>query len=123
MAIRYSKYAVSPTAIMRRMGDDLILVDEEKKRVVLLNPVAKAVFDCILNGLTVAETISQIKRGFSGVEKIDLKQEVARVRKELLAAGVLEAKRRWSKPVIKVSDLTTALKEMDLSRSTVSQYE
>ena len=104
------------------MGDDLLIVDEEKQRVVVLDPAARLIFYGVVRGLDDVEIARQLAGAYLDVEGVDLESEVARLRTELADAGILERRRGWARPTIKVSDLKDALKDMDLTRSEVTYY-
>lgn len=122
MAERQARPGLSPSAVLRKMGDDLLIVDEEKQRVVVLDPAARLIFYGVVRGLDDVEIARQLAGAYLDVEGVDLESEVARLRTELADAGILERRRGWARPTIKVSDLKDALKDMDLTRSEVTYY-
>lgn len=113
----------NPRVTFRAMGEDVVIVNEEAGKVVILNASARK----ILNGLLSGATNDQIKKSLEEVfvfgKRVNIAEQIESVRKELLAANVILTKKNYENPTIKVRDLKTALKGLDLSRSTVSQYE
>jgi len=118
-----SRLFVNRDVVLRAMGDDLVVVNDRAGKLAVINSTAKQILDGIVDGKkdeVIArdlESTHVIKRGE------DLQNLIDNTRKELIAAGVLLERREFLPPSIVVRDLKTALKEMDLSRSTVSQYE
>ncbi|MBI5586873.1 MAG: hypothetical protein HY889_00730 [Deltaproteobacteria bacterium] len=113
----------NPRVTFRAMGEDVVIVNEEAGKVVILNASARK----ILNGLLSGATNDQIKKSLEEVfvfeKRVNIAEQIESVRTELLAANVILTKKNYENPTIKVRDLKTALKGLDLSRSTVSQYE
>jgi hypothetical protein len=117
-------YVENPDADFRAMGDDLVVVIEFLNRVVVLNSSARFISEQIRRGLDDQQVAERISRLFASTDDpATLLHEVKRTREELIAAEVLVKRREYEKPRVNVRDLDSALKDMDLSRSTVSQYE
>lgn len=118
-----ARYFANPDAVFRAMGEDMVIVDEKRGRVVVLNGPAKQVLDGVLAGLTRTGIVRRMRKCYVFDNKVDLTETVDRTQRELAAAGVIVASRPFVNPKVSVRDLATSLKEMDLINSTVSQYE
>lgn len=118
-------YIVPPALVLRAMGDDLVIVNEPGNKVVILNSSAVIILNGLLRRKTKEMIADDLKKNFvvETKETVGFPDEIERVRKELIDAGVLETQSPFEPPRVNVRDLKTALKELDLSRSTVSQYE
>ncbi len=122
------KYVANPSATYRAMGEDLVVVNEDKGNLVVLNGTAKMILDGILENVTdatIARRMTQVFEFEEGARASaeQLTREIARTRDDLVRAGVLVTSRDFTRPEIKVRDLREALQNMDLTTSTVSQYE
>jgi hypothetical protein len=113
-----------PTATFKAMGEDLVVVNETKGKVVVLNYTAKVILEGIRRGDSDDLIVSLLRDAFVADPNADLFAEIQRVRNELVNEGVLVNKKAdFETPRVSVRDLKSALKDMDLSRASVSQYE
>jgi hypothetical protein len=105
------------------MGDDLVIVNEKDSKVVILNSSARQILDGILRSETDNQIAISLHRAHTVERAKDLRIAIEKTRGELIEAGVLVPKTPFETPVINVRDLKTALQGIDLTQSTVSQYE
>lgn len=117
-------FVENPDAEFRAMGDDLVVVIEFRNRVVVLNSTARFISDQMRAGLEDPEIVKKLMHLYSSPDdEPTLLAVVQRTRKELIESEVLVTRRPYEKPSVHIRELSNALQDMDLSRSTVSQYE
>ncbi|MGB0696452.1 MAG: hypothetical protein ACPGOY_12460 [Rhodospirillaceae bacterium] len=117
-------------AVFRSMGEDLVVVNEEAEKLVVLNATARFILDGLVENLTDNALAKRVVRNFDfeGVQtqreamKLVL-DEIKKTREDLVSAGVLVNSRPFTASDMKIRDLKEALADMDLTPSEVSQFE
>lgn len=119
-----ANYTVNPTATVRAMGNDLVVVSEIQGWVAVLNATAVAIFCAMHRGENVEEMRHALKRGtLVTIPDDEINKHIDEAVSTLIEARVLVPQRSYEQPSITVTRLSEALSDMDLSRATVTAYE
>src|SRR5688500_18738464 len=117
-------YAVNPMVTVRAMGNDLVVVNETQGWVAVLNSTAVVIFSAMPRGENAEQMRRTLKRSaLVTAPDDDLDKHIADTVSSLIDARVLVPQRPYEQPAVRVTQLSEALRDMDLSRSVVSQYE
>lgn len=109
--------------VFKAMGDDLVAVNESAGTVAVLNATARKILEGLVQGKSDRQIAASLRRSFTVKASADLAKEIDAVRSRLVKAKVLAERLPFASAKVSVKDLRTALREIDLSKSEVSQVE
>jgi hypothetical protein len=117
-------YTVNPTATVRAMGNDLVVVSETQGWVAVLNSTAVTVFSAIHRGEDANQMRQTLKRStLVTIPDDEVDKHIDDVVSDLIDSRVLVPKRAYEQPAVSVTKLSEALNNMDLTRAHVTAYE